>query len=163
GALIHRQAGDIVAVELDAAAVRLDQPGDHIEHRGLAGAIRPKQANRFAASHINAGAADPFAVAQALFQSMGSPKSLAHQLPRADLLAAAGGRGAAGRGAHRTARRSSGGAGVAGFGWYRPMRRVRFRPWLRHRLLAPPRLGRITVGLRARGYAVRSERAHGFL
>ena len=40
GALVHRQRGDVVAVELDAAAVGFDQPGDHVEDRGLAGAVR---------------------------------------------------------------------------------------------------------------------------
>src|SRR6185369_17288353 len=43
-ALIHRQLGDVVAVELDRAAIGLDQAGNHVEHGGLAGAVRAEQA-----------------------------------------------------------------------------------------------------------------------
>jgi len=39
GALIHRQLGDVMAIEFDGAAIGLDQAGDHVEHRGLAGAV----------------------------------------------------------------------------------------------------------------------------
>ena len=71
-ALIHRQLGDVVAVELDRAAIGLDQPGDHVEHRGLAGAVRAEQPDRFAAAHIDADAAHDLAGAKALFHAMHS-------------------------------------------------------------------------------------------
>ena len=51
-ALVHRQHGYIVAGEFDAAAVGVDQAGDHVEHRCLAGTIWTEQAYRLAAPHI---------------------------------------------------------------------------------------------------------------
>ena len=58
GAAVHRHAGDVVAVELDGAVVGLDQAGDHVEDRGLAGAVRAEQADRLAARHREAGIVD---------------------------------------------------------------------------------------------------------
>ena len=49
-----------MAIELDAAAVGLDQPGDHVEHGGLAGAVGTQQADRLAAAHMDADALDDF-------------------------------------------------------------------------------------------------------
>src|SRR4029453_3902755 len=57
GALIHRQPGDVMAIELDRAAVRLDQAGDHVKYRGLAGAVWAEQAHGLTASDIDADAA----------------------------------------------------------------------------------------------------------
>src|SRR4051812_14698677 len=74
-ALIHRQLGDVVAVELDRTAVGLDQAGDHVEHRGLAGAVRTEQADRFAAADIDADAAYHLAAAKALFDAMHSQEA----------------------------------------------------------------------------------------
>ncbi len=71
GALIHRQVGDVVAVELDDAAVGLDQPGDHVERGGLAGAVRSEQADRLAAPDIEADVLDDLASAVALFEAVG--------------------------------------------------------------------------------------------
>ncbi len=71
GALVHRQRGDVVAVELDAAAVGLDQAGDHVEHGGLAGAVRAEQADRLAAAHIERDALDHRAAAEALLDAVG--------------------------------------------------------------------------------------------
>ena len=68
-ALIHRQRRDIVAVEIDAPAIRLDQPGDHVEHRGLAGAVRSQQADRLAAAHVEAHALDHLAPAEAFLDA----------------------------------------------------------------------------------------------
>ncbi len=70
-ALIHRKVGDVVAVELDLAAIGLDQPGDHVERGGLAGAVRPEQADRLAAPHVEAHVLDDLAAAIALFDAMG--------------------------------------------------------------------------------------------
>ena len=41
-AAIHRQLGHVAAVDADRAFVGGDQPGDHVEHGGLAGAVRPQ-------------------------------------------------------------------------------------------------------------------------
>ena len=46
---------DVVAVDVDDAAVGLHQAGDHVEDRGLAGAVRAEQADRLAARHREAG------------------------------------------------------------------------------------------------------------
>ena len=59
-----------MAVELDAPGVRLDQPGDHVEHGGLAGAVGAEQADRLAAPHIDADAAHHLALAEALLDPM---------------------------------------------------------------------------------------------
>ena len=67
---VHRQPRDVVAVELDAAAVGLDQPGDHVEHRGLAGAVRPEQADRLAAPDIDADAAHHLPRAETFFDAV---------------------------------------------------------------------------------------------
>ncbi|MBN9003344.1 MAG: LPS export ABC transporter ATP-binding protein [Rhizobiales bacterium] len=56
---MHRQLGDVVAVEFDLAAIGLDQAGDHVEHRGLAGAVRPEQAHRLAAPQVQPQARQP--------------------------------------------------------------------------------------------------------
>src|SRR5690242_6854092 len=54
GALVHRQLRDVVTVELDGAAVRLDQAGDHVENRSLAGTVGTEQADGLTAAHIDA-------------------------------------------------------------------------------------------------------------
>src|SRR5688572_20298627 len=74
--LIHRQRRDIEAVEIDTAAIRLDQPGDHVEHRRLAGAVRAEQADRLAAPHVEAHALDHFAATEALLDPVDGEKSL---------------------------------------------------------------------------------------
>ena len=74
-ALIHRQLGDVVAVELDRAAIGLDQAGDHVEHGGLAGAVRAEQADRLAAADIDADAAHDLAGAETLFHAMHSQEA----------------------------------------------------------------------------------------
>lgn len=64
-----------MAVELDRAAIGLDQAGDHVEHGGLAGAVRAEQADRFAAAHIDADAAHHLAAAERLFHAMHSQET----------------------------------------------------------------------------------------
>ena len=49
GAAVHRQQGDVVPVQADRAGVRADQADDHVEGRGLAGAVRAEQPDRLAA------------------------------------------------------------------------------------------------------------------
>ena len=44
--------GDVVAVELDLTTLRLDQTGDHVEGRSLAGAVGTKQPHRLPAPHV---------------------------------------------------------------------------------------------------------------
>src|SRR6516162_3676809 len=60
--------GDVVAIELDLAAIGLDQAGDHVERRGLTGAVRPQQADRLAAPHVEADAVDHPPSAVGLFK-----------------------------------------------------------------------------------------------
>ena len=49
---VHRQLGDVLAVEEDPAAVGLHQAHHRIEAGGLAGAVRPEQADDFAAMDV---------------------------------------------------------------------------------------------------------------
>src|SRR5439155_5067012 len=81
-ALIHRQLGDVVAVEFDGAAIRLDQPGDHVEHRGLAGAVRAQQSDRLAAANIDADAAHHLAGAETVFHAVHSEEAGSLDQPR---------------------------------------------------------------------------------
>ena len=60
--------GDVVAIELDLAALGLDQAGNHVERRGLAGAVRPQQTDRLAAPHVEADAVDHPPSAVGLFE-----------------------------------------------------------------------------------------------
>src|SRR6185437_15426448 len=64
-ATIHGQLVDVLAVDLDRAFVRRDQPGDHVEHGGFAGAIRPEQPHRLAAVELEAHAANHYALLEA--------------------------------------------------------------------------------------------------
>ena len=53
-AAVHRQPGDVLAVEQDAARVRLHQPHHRIEAGGLARAIRAEQPDHLAARDLQA-------------------------------------------------------------------------------------------------------------
>src|SRR5581483_3703112 len=70
GALVHRQRRDIETVELDAPAVGRNQSSDDVEDRGLAGAVRPEQADRLAAADVEACALDHLAPAEGLLDRM---------------------------------------------------------------------------------------------
>src|SRR6478752_2989804 len=70
GPLIHGKMRDVVPVELDLAALRLDQAGDHVERGGLARTIRPQQAHRLTAADIEADAIDHPASAIAFLEIM---------------------------------------------------------------------------------------------
>ena len=50
-AAIHRQIGDVLAVELDRAGIGGDQPGDDVKAGRLAGAVRAEQPDHLAALH----------------------------------------------------------------------------------------------------------------
>ena len=43
--MVHRKRSNIVAIELDATAIGIDQTGDHVKHGGLAGPIWAEQAD----------------------------------------------------------------------------------------------------------------------
>ena len=77
GALVHRQRRDVVAVELDASFVGLDQAGHHVEHRRLAGAVGAEQAHCFAAADREADALHDLAADEALLDTMDGQKALA--------------------------------------------------------------------------------------
>ena len=76
-ALIHRQRRDVVAVEIDAAFVGANEAGDHIEHRGLAGAVRAEQTHRLALAHVEADAFDHLAADESLFHAVHGEHALA--------------------------------------------------------------------------------------
>src|SRR5947209_4356744 len=64
---VYRGKGDVLALEQDAAAVRLEMPADQIDERSLAGAVRAHEREKFALVdgeiHVIAGAqvAEPLA------------------------------------------------------------------------------------------------------
>ncbi len=58
GALVHRQARDVAAVDGDAAFVGGYEAGDHVEDGGLAGAVGAEQADRLATTDGEADAFD---------------------------------------------------------------------------------------------------------
>ena len=89
GAPVHRQPGDVVAVELDAAVVGLDQPGDHVEDGGLAGAVRAEQADRLAAPHIKRDALHHGAAGEAFLHTVRGEVTVAHGLAAVDVAALA--------------------------------------------------------------------------
>ena len=53
GALVHREAGQFVVVDEDAALVRDDLAGNHVEARGLAGAVRAQEAHDLTLAHFH--------------------------------------------------------------------------------------------------------------
>jgi hypothetical protein len=68
--LVHRKRSNIVAIELNATAIGIDQTGDHVKHGGLAGTIWAKQADCFATSHIKRDAPHHHAAAEAFLHAM---------------------------------------------------------------------------------------------
>jgi hypothetical protein len=88
GTLIHRQRGDIVAIELDVSAIGFDQAGDHVENRGLAGAVRAEQADRLAAADVEADAFDDLAADEAALDTVRGDKAMRARIPIAGALAA---------------------------------------------------------------------------
>src|SRR5690606_15885900 len=75
-AAVHRQARDVMAVELDRAFVGLDQSDDHVEGRRLAGAVRPEQADRCAAAQADGHVVHDAAAAEGLHEAHGRERSL---------------------------------------------------------------------------------------
>ena len=58
GHLVHRARGVRLAGQLERAAVRRVQAGEHIEKSGLAGAVRPNQAIHLTAFDVDANVAE---------------------------------------------------------------------------------------------------------
>ena len=69
GAFVHGQAGDVPAVERDAAGVGADQAHDHVKAGGLAGAVGAEQADDFAGAHFHREVVHHLARAVALGQA----------------------------------------------------------------------------------------------
>ena len=70
GALVHRLGGDVLAVQFDLAGIGGDQADDHVEAGGLAGAVRPQQADHFAGFQAQPEIADDLALAIGLAQPL---------------------------------------------------------------------------------------------
>ena len=71
----------VVAVEVDAARIRRDQAGDHIENGGLAGSVRSEKADALAAADRQGRALHHAAALVALFDTRGDqPAFAAHWL-----------------------------------------------------------------------------------
>ena len=67
-ALVHRQAGDVLAVDQDLALIDADEAGDHVEAGGLAGAVGAEQADDLAALEAQADALHDLTLAERLEQ-----------------------------------------------------------------------------------------------
>ncbi len=65
-AVAHIAAGDILAMEHDAAAVRRFQPGDDAQQAGLAAAGRAEQGDQFAALDVQVDRLQRLELAEAL-------------------------------------------------------------------------------------------------
>ena len=68
GALVHRQARDVARLEPDRALIRPDDPDDHVEGGGLAGAVRAEQADDLPGLNGDGDAVDHAALAIFLHQ-----------------------------------------------------------------------------------------------
>src|SRR4051812_31137409 len=62
----RRKAGNFAPVQAHATAIRSVEPGDEIEQRRLAGAIRPDQADDLAFGHLEVNLADRGETAETL-------------------------------------------------------------------------------------------------
>ncbi|VTQ59446.1 Uncharacterised protein [Stenotrophomonas maltophilia] len=71
GAGIHRIAGDVFAIEHDAASVSRNQADDHVEAGGLAGAVGAEQADHFTGVEGQPEVLDDFALLVLLAQALG--------------------------------------------------------------------------------------------
>src|SRR3974390_2317138 len=75
--LIHGQLRHVATVELDAALISLDEPGDYVEHRRFTGAIRAQKPHSLALADVKAHASDHFAANKALGDAMNRKQGLA--------------------------------------------------------------------------------------
>src|SRR6266850_6017187 len=66
---LGRKAGDRLPIETDLAAVRPVEPGNEIEQRGLAGAVRAYDADQFAFGEVEIDVVDRRKPAEAPCQS----------------------------------------------------------------------------------------------
>src|SRR5262249_38286222 len=89
GARVNRQPRQIVTVELDAPSVGSDEPDDHVEAGGLAGAVRTEKADDFAARDIERDVVNDGARLVALLETRGRELTCASRaflLERAHLI-----------------------------------------------------------------------------
>src|SRR5262249_41506202 len=111
GPLVHRELGDVLAIQEHLAAVRMLEADDHVEAGRLPRPVRPEQPHHLAAPDLDANALHHAAAAERFGQPLGVQERCTGPVHRV-----AG--GAAGAGAGGAA--AFGFAGVAGFfslGW----------------------------------------------
>ncbi len=82
GAAIHRQIGDVLAVERDGADIGPDQAGDDVEAGGLAGAVGAEQPDRLAALHRDVDRAQHRPPPEALAEIEGGEAAIVGDEPR---------------------------------------------------------------------------------
>ena len=70
-AVLPREAGDVLVVERDPTRVGPIHAGDQIEQRGLAGAVRPDDAQRFSVVQLHAQVVDDLHAAERLHETGG--------------------------------------------------------------------------------------------
>lgn len=79
-ATIHRHPRHFIAVDRDHAFIHRHEAGDHVETGGLAGAVRPEQANGLATPHNQRHAVDDAARVIGLRQPMGHERAFIARL-----------------------------------------------------------------------------------
>jgi hypothetical protein len=78
GACVHRQRGDVAAVEPDAAALRFEETGYLIDERGLAGAIGADHGVQFPRRHLQRHAVGDGERAELLAQILDAQDRVSH-------------------------------------------------------------------------------------
>src|SRR5262249_18175655 len=85
GALVHRELGDVLAVQEHLPLVRMLEPDDHVEAGRLACAVRPEQTHHLAGAHLDADVLHHAAPAERLGEAVGAQQRRAgpvHCVPR---------------------------------------------------------------------------------
>ncbi|MNP56156.1 hypothetical protein D3C76_1508600 [compost metagenome] len=72
---MHRQVGDVLLVDAHHALVGADQPDDHVEAGGLAGAVRAEKADDLPAFDAHADITDDLAAFVTLGEVLGFERS----------------------------------------------------------------------------------------
>ena len=71
GAFIQRPGADFLTVEQDLSCRRLDDAGDHVERRGLAGTVGTEKSHDFSLLHGHGHFVDDFLLTIAFAQVLG--------------------------------------------------------------------------------------------
>src|SRR5579872_5899569 len=77
---LQRLADDVKASQTRPAAARLDEPGQHFDRGGLAGAVGSQETKNFTSDHLKRQPVDRKRVAEALAELVGLDEWRGHRL-----------------------------------------------------------------------------------